>query len=253
LGAKPGAGTLLVGVPKSGGKQEIVLAYQRYGHGKAFAFPIQDSWLWRMQLAEDDATYKSFWRQVLRTLVNDVPGRVSVTTTADQVGLKESFQINADVTNKSYAKVNGAKVTATVLAPSGSVAELPLEWTGIRDGEYNIAYSPKEEGVHIIRVTAQTDADTVLSEPTFVQVGTPTSEYFGAEQRTALLRRIAEETGGRYYTPASATPLAKDLVYSRSANNAPERLDLWDMPILFLLLIAMAVIEWIYRRGRGLI
>jgi uncharacterized membrane protein len=256
LGAKPGAGTFLVGTaPKGGKKQEVVLAYHRYGLGSVFAFPVQDSWQWRMHASVplEDETYKSFWRQVLRSLVNDVPNRVMVSTSGDQVGANEPLRINADVADKSYLKVNGAKVSATVLAPSGSIVELPLEWTGVRDGEYYAMYTPKEEGVHNVRVTAHTGADMVLSDPAFVQVGTPAAEYFGAEQRTALLRRVAEETGGRYYTPASAVSIAKDLVYSPSGNNAPERLDLWDMPIFFIILLALVAVEWIYRRRRGLI
>lgn len=252
-GVKPGAGTLLVGAGSKGARgQEVVLAYHRYGQGMAYAFPIQDSYLWQMEQPLEDETHESFWRQVLRALVNDVPARVAVSTSGDQVGPNEPLQISADVFDKLYTKVNGAKVSATVEAPSGSVVELPLEWTGIRDGEYYAAYTPKEQGLHNIRVMAVM-ADTVLGDPVFVQVGTPTGEYFGAEQRTALLKRVAEETGGRYYTPASAGSLPKDLVYSKSGNNTPEHLDLWDMPILFILLLTLAATEWLYRRARGLI
>lgn len=256
LRAKPGAGTFLVGVPTKGGKgSSIVLAYQRYGLGQSFAFPVQDSWMWRMSadVPLEDETYKSFWRQVLRALVNDVPGRVAIGLSADQVDTNQAFQINADVTDKGFAKVNGAKVTATVEAPSKSVVEVPLEWSGIRDGEYHTMFTPKESGIYTIRVTAQTATDTVLSDATFAYVGTPTSEYFNAELRAPLMRRIAEETGGRYYTPANALGIAKDLVYTVGGNAAPERLDLWDMPILFILLIALMAGEWMYRRGRGLI
>jgi len=50
---KPGATILLTGTTES--KQEqVVLAYQRYGRGKSLAFPVQDSWMWKM-----DAQYRS--------------------------------------------------------------------------------------------------------------------------------------------------------------------------------------------------
>ena len=104
-----------------------------------------------------------------------------------------------------------------------------------------------------MRVTALTGADTILSDRAFVNVGTPATEFFGAELQAPLLRRIAEETGGRYYTPAGALGIAKDLVYSQSGNIAPEYLDLWDMPIIFILLLGLLAAEWSYRRGRGLI
>src|SRR5438876_7187026 len=45
--AKPGATVLLTGLDNRR-QDQIVLAYQRYGRGKALAMPIQDSFLWRM-------------------------------------------------------------------------------------------------------------------------------------------------------------------------------------------------------------
>ena len=45
--SKPGATVLLTGIDNRK-QDQIVLAYQRYGRGKAIALPIQDSWLWRM-------------------------------------------------------------------------------------------------------------------------------------------------------------------------------------------------------------
>ena len=45
--SKPGATVLLTGVDNRE-QDQVVLAYQRYGRGKALALPIQDSWLWQM-------------------------------------------------------------------------------------------------------------------------------------------------------------------------------------------------------------
>ena len=38
---------LLTGTDESR-RERPVLAFQRYGRGKAFAFTLQDSWLWQM-------------------------------------------------------------------------------------------------------------------------------------------------------------------------------------------------------------
>ena len=68
-------------------QDQIVLAYQRYGRGKALAMPIQDSWLWRMdaKMAVEDTTHATFWRRLVRWLVDGVPDPVEVTTTQDRV------------------------------------------------------------------------------------------------------------------------------------------------------------------------
>ena len=38
---------LLTGIDERN-REQVVLAYQRYGRGKALALPVQDTWLWRM-------------------------------------------------------------------------------------------------------------------------------------------------------------------------------------------------------------
>jgi uncharacterized membrane protein len=252
--AKPGATTLLTGSAPDGGDASIVMAYQRFGRGKAIAFPIQDSWLWQMDatMPVGDPTYRTFWRQTLRWLVSDVPERVTVAMATDHAGVNEPLPVSAEVVDRAYRGVNGVSTTATVIAPSGAEQQLPLGWSGTRDGQYQGVLTPAERGVYRVQVTALSAADTIASDTAFVSVVDPTVESFGAEQHVALLKRIAEETGGRYYTPAQAANVANDLVYSNSGNTVVQRLDLWDMPIVFVVLLALVGGEWAYRRSRGL-
>jgi hypothetical protein len=255
-GVKPGATTLMEGFSPKGGNRSIVLATQRYGHGKSVAFPIQDSWLWQMRMDTpmDDATYQTFWRQMLRWLVSDVPDRVMVNTAADRAWINEPFQVNAQVSDQSYHHVDNAEVTATISAPSGAVFKQQLDPSATQDGSiYKVTYTPTERGVYRIQVTARPVGDTVLtSQPTFIDVGTPSTEFIGAEQNTSLLRRMAEVTGGRYYTPSNVKDIVDALVAPVGGGIAVERLDLWDMPILLLLLLGLLGGEWLYRRARGL-
>ena len=67
------------------------------------------------------------------------------------------------------------------------------------------------------------------------------------------MRRVADETGGRFYTPGDATRLAEDVSFTESGTTVLEERDLWDMPVLFLLLLALVGGEWGYRRYRGLV
>ena len=70
--------------------------------------------------------------------------------------------------------------------------------------------------------------------------------------RAPLLRRIADETGGRFYTPDRVADLAKDIVFTDVGNTVVDRKDLWDMPIVVLLVLALVTSEWGYRKLRGL-
>lgn len=250
--AKPGATILLSGTSADGVTSRPLLAYQRYGRGKAIVFGAQDSWLWQMEatIPVDDQTHETFWRQMLRWLVSDVPDRVE-TVVAEESGPGEGVAVRAEVSDSGYLKANGATVMGTVMPPSGVSQNVALEWAVERDGEYRTTYVPEGNGVHEVRLRAVVGRDTVAGEAAYVRVAPPTHEYFGAEMRPALLKQIAEETGGRYYPADRALDVAKDMVFSASGATVVEKKDLWDMPVLLVLLLAALGTEWALRRRRG--
>ncbi|HEX4935738.1 MAG TPA: glutamine amidotransferase, partial [Gemmatimonadaceae bacterium] len=103
--AKPGATILLTGTAGDGVTSRPLLAYQRYGRGKAIVFAAQDSWLWQMDaaVAVDDQTHETFWRQMLRWLVADVPDRVEAIV-ADESGPGEGITLRAEVSDSAFLK-----------------------------------------------------------------------------------------------------------------------------------------------------
>jgi hypothetical protein len=66
------------------------------------------------------------------------------------------------------------------------------------------------------------------------------------------LRELAARSGGRFYTPSSVGTLPQDIALSGTGVTVTEQRDLWDMPIVFLLLMGLLGTEWGYRRWRGL-
>ena len=250
--ARPGATVLLTGTPTKGGERQTVLAFQRYGRGKAIAFPVQDSWLWQMLNDVDDVTFESYWRQLLRWLVSDVPSRVMVAAAGDQAAPGDAVELNAEVSDRTFLKVNNAEAVARVTSPSGNVSEMPLEWSVTRDGQYKASFTPNEKGLYRVDVRARMGTDSIVSDPSYIASGDLSTEYFGAEMRAPLLRRIADETGGRFYTGENVAQLAKDIVFTDAGNTVVDRKDLWDMPIVFLLILALVTSEWGYRKLRGL-
>lgn len=251
--AKPGATVLLEGRADGDRRMRPTLTFQRYGRGKAIVFAVQDSWLWQMHqlVPVEDQRHETFWRQLLRWQVSDVPSRVDVAATADGA-INEGIPLRVVVSDSAYARFNGASVSAEVIAPGGESTRLPFEWATDRDGEYTAMMVPGVNGVHTVKVTAVVGRDTIRSTTGYVRVADPTAEYFGAEMRPAVLRQFADETGGKFYRTSEASRLAEDIVYTTSGATEVQRLDLWDMPVFFLLLLTTLGGEWLYRRRRGL-
>jgi uncharacterized membrane protein len=250
---RPGAATLLLGRPERG-EPQVVLATQRYGRGKAAAFAVQDSWLWQMhaEVAVDDLTHETLWRQLLRFVVSGVPGPVSASLSEDRVTPGASVTVRAAVADERHLRLNDAVATAVVEDPAGETTETALEWTVKEDGEYAGSFRADQPGVYEVRVVARRGEVRLGSDRAAVLVADQPVEYQAAEMRRGLLERIAEETGGRFYTPETVSALPEDLSYTGGGATVREHKDLWDMPALYLVMLGLACAEWVYRRQRGL-
>ena len=247
---KPGATVLLTAQPDD----LVVLAFQRYGAGKSLALPIQDSWMWQMHadIPVEDMTHETFWRRLLRWVVDGVPDQVVARVAQDRVELDETVTVLADVVDPGFEELNNSTVLAIVTDPAGNITERRMEWTAEKDGEYRTTFAAADEGFYEVRVEASTDGELLGEDAAYVQVAPSDSEFYDSTMRAPLLQRVAEETGGRFYTADTASALADDVQYVGSGVTVVEERDLWDMPALLLLLVTLVLGEWGYRRFRGL-
>ena len=251
-GVKPGATVLLTGADESRADQPM-LVYQRYGRGKTFAFLPQDSWMWQMHasVAVEDLTHENFWRQLMRWLVDGVPDQVEPSFTSERVEPGEAAQLVANVVDPSFVELNDAAVMVTVTGPDGMVVDVPMSWDGEHPGEYNAAIPTKAPGWYEARLEATRAGKSVGSAVTHFRAAPGDAEYFDATMHAGTLRRIADETGGRFYQAADTTQLADDLRYTGRGVTTVEEHDLWHMPIVLMLLVGLLCAEWGYRRAVG--
>ncbi len=251
---KPGASLLLSGTDQNR-REQVVLAWQRYGRGKALVLPVQDTWLWRMHasMAVEDTTHRYFWQRLTRWLVDGVPEPAMVTLSSDRVQPGEPVTISAEMFDREYRGINDARVLAHVTSPSGRVQDVPMEWTVEQDGEYRAQFTPTEDGLYRVAVDGVRRSGEATGRGTSsVRVGPSDAEYFDAAMRASLLRRLSEETGGRFFRSADTSLLADAISYSGRGVTVVEERDLWDMPFVLLAVLGLMGAEWITRRKWGL-
>ncbi len=250
---RPGATLLLEGRTAGGAKQPL-LAFQHYGRGVSAVLGAQDSWLWKMdpRTPIEDRTFETFWRQLMRWMLDQVPERVEIVTEPEHAGPGEPVSIRVRVSDSIYMDVNDAMVTARVKAPSGRTVEVPLDWTLRDDGTYVGQFEPDEQGTWSVAALAVKGRDTTRSADGALLVDPRGADMDRVELRTSVLRRLAEETGGKYYPIADMSGLADDVVLTNSGITVRESRDLWDMPVVLFVLILLLGMEWGYRRWRGL-
>jgi uncharacterized membrane protein len=253
LPIKPAATVLLNGTDERN-RTIPMLVWQPYGRGKGIAFLPQDSWEWQMHasIPLEDMTHENLWRQMLRWLVADTPAPVEASTKTDRVEPGEAVTIEASVVDPTWVELNDAHVMARVTRPGGSTLDVPLQWTGEHDGQYRGTFVSTVAGAYEIAVDADRAGKPIGSNTAYVRAGAGDGEYFDPTMHETPLRRIADETGGRFYTTANVAGLAEDVSYAGRGVTSVEERELWNMPIILIMLVGLVCAEWGYRRAVGL-
>ena len=262
--ARPGATVLLEGEvqevfgsragPGYAENPSPIFAFQRYGAGLAVVLAVHDTWLWQMhsEIALEDETHERFWKQLLRWMVQEVPEAIEVGATETRVAPAQPVELVARVSSEEYLPVNDARVTARIIDPFGAEEELALTWDLDRDGEYRGSFLPAVDGPYEVEVDAL-DGERLLVAPALhIQAGVLDEELRSGAMRGNLLRRIASETNGQFYTVAELDPLPEALRYTERGTVVQEERDLWDLPLFFFLLMVLLFAEWLVRRRLGL-
>ena len=252
---KPGASVLLEArrVEGSGSQVAPLLIQQRYGRGQTLALTASDTWRWRMKMDSKNNAHETFWRQMLRYLVSGTPQQVEIGTEKEVYALDDTVSIVADVRDKRFNSAGDANATARVTKPSGAVVDVPLKFTTLNSvNTYAGEFKADELGQHRIELAGASASLGTLSARSNMLVSDLNREYYGAAQNSDLLKRIAAETGGKYYTTAEAQSLLDDLIYRQTPYSERVTKDLWDMPINFMLIVGLLSAEWFLRKREGL-
>ena len=252
---RPGATVLLSGVsPDLPGGEQPVLTYQRYGAGLAAVLAVHDTWLWQMHadIPLEDQTHQVFWQQLLRWVVQDVPEPLNAVATRNRVAPGEAVELVARVVSEQYLPVNDARVVARIVDPFGAEQEMQLFWNLERDGEFRGSFLPAHDGPYEVQIEAVSGDRELRAPPLHIQAGVLDDELRSGAMRENLLRRIATETGGQFYTMDRLDGLPEALLYTERGTVVQEERDLWDLPLFFFLLVGLLSAEWLLRRRGGL-
>ncbi|MFY9571926.1 MAG: VWA domain-containing protein, partial [Blastocatellia bacterium] len=153
---KPGASVILEARgTKEKNRVAPMLVEERYGRGKSMALLASDTWRWRMMLEFKDKSFETFWRSLMRYMVESSPRPVEASTERSFYGKNEQVRIRAEIADEKFIKISDATVSARVTAPSGRSVDIPLKQTveGGFDGYAN-AFRPEEDGLYRVEVTA---------------------------------------------------------------------------------------------------
>ena len=255
--AKPGASVLMEhNVLQFQNQLLPIIAMQRYGSGRSMAVTSASTWRWQMMLPAVDQSHERVWRQLLRWLSVSALERVTIEFDREFYHVGDTVEVTATVRDINFQPDNNASVWVHLTGPEGELLDAAMEWDIDRDGVYRASFEVQSEGVFDLLVdvaSAAGEADRSDTERMTAFVVTPSlREFTSAGRDTALLERIAEVSAGRYYNVGQTSSLVNDINYTPNAYSVEVQEDLWDTPLLLILLILLLCADWIARRFKGL-
>lgn len=240
---KPAATTLLELIQADGAHPLLVT--QPYGLGTTAILATATTWRWQMRTPPEDTRHRLFWRQLLRQLAETAQRPRSLDLSVDGAGIL----VRAAIRNKEFEPATNVSASAVITHPDRSEVRLSLV-PGDIPGTLAGRYVPGIPGVYRVDVEIEdrTGKETITR---FVRTGVKNREYFRPVQNEPLLRRIAEATGGQYWSPDDIAGLSSDLAFSGAGIRTVELLPLWNLPVFFALLVLLKLVEWGLRRAWG--
>ncbi len=209
-----------------------------------------------MSEALGDPSHDLFWQQLLRWLVAESPGPVGASTPARVLMDEGRVQLTAQVRDKTFQPAADAHVIAHILGPQGVTALVDLEHSPDTPGQYQVEWTAEKPGNYLAEIVAEGVGDSPQElgrDVLTFEREDGVAENFHTEQNRRLLEQLAAQTGGRYWKPSDLKNLPRDISYSEAGISVRTTKELWNMPIVFLLLLALPIAEWLLRRKWGVV
>ena len=246
---KPGAVVLLEGAADR--SRQPLLLWQHYGRGATFLLTTASTLRWQMQLPPEDESHEIFWRQLLHAIASSAPPRASIEPERLTYDDERNVRLVAELRNERFEPINDASVELRIAPQAEPAFVQPMQPSGQGDGRYMAGVDAASAGLYRIEMTAKAGGREVGSAITHVLRNDGIAEHFATHQHRAVLERIAAMTGGRYWTLADLAGLAAAIPYSKAGVVERQTLDLWNLPIVFLVLLALKLSEWLLRLRWG--
>lgn len=253
---KEGA-TVLAEIPAPAGTGKSaypLIAWQRFGTGKVM-FVASDQ-IWRLRFQKGDTYHARFWAQTVRflTVSRVLGGNKRIRIAADQKTYRngDRMHIFATVLNEAYEPIRAPQYSLTMQRKDGDkeVGPLRLDAVATSPGLYECWLTAEKDGNYTIHADGE---DASAANAVDMEIKTVSAEDREPAMQEAMLRKMAELSGGRYVSIRDLPKLAQFI--DRPGRTVTDRrdIDLWDKPALYVLLILLAGGEWWLRRRSNLV
>ena len=252
---KPGAEVLLSSTVKGKNGQIPFLLRHHVGEGNVAMFCGGPLWTFGFRLADSEhgfKTYAAFIINIIKWLANRKENaQVSIDIPSARGFTDKQSTLRVWVMNDKHQLQSDAQVTLNVTGPDKIKFKLSCVETSEK-GCYETSFVPATPGLYKFKAKASYQGKTLGNSSAKLIVETSTVEFDNPDISTKLLMRIASTTGGLYTEISSANKLLNIIKPTAGKKRETKIFEVRNSFLILLLLLLLPILEWTYRRTRGL-
>jgi len=253
-GAKPGA-TVLAELSSSAGRTDAypLIAWQRVGSGKSLYVGSDD--IWRLRRNVGDKYHARFWGQAIQFLtLSRLLGqnkRIQIETDEADCRTGQRVGVSANVLNEAYDPLIAGSYSVTVeRGEGGAPLTVKLEPSPGVPGFYQGFFTPEKEGKYTLKAP---QADQAFANEATIRATAASLEMLEPAMQEQTLRKMAELSGGKYFTAAELPSLKSTIAAEQRVMTVRREAALWNLPVVLGLVLVVAGMEWFFRRKQDLL
>jgi uncharacterized membrane protein len=245
------------------GQARPLVVVKHQGAGRVAVILSDTLWRWRVGSPGWSgrlSPYDTFWAQMLDWLAPDQEGlqsggRIEVTADRPFYRQNDKAAIQAEWIGKGpppFEKLNGS-----IRSPSGETRPLVLSaavWKnpdGRRVNGFRAEVETESTGIYQVETHVTWDGGEARSEMSFAVAASP-EERRGEGPDAGLLMEIAKQSGGRYFARGEGEKWLEILPKPKRQIERVVVTDIWNHPLIVVLLLGCLCGEWWLRRRSGL-
>ncbi|MDE0482280.1 MAG: hypothetical protein OXI67_06875 [Candidatus Poribacteria bacterium] len=233
--------------------KRVLIATHNFNAGRVMVFTPNNSAPWQLGMPSEDDSNERFWRQVAKWLTTAPKSSLKLDIAKTEYTLKEPVVIEVTAMDKTFTLTNDAKLRAILVDETGTRKELQLEQVLGKDGLYTARFIPNRYGEYTVTATGTLNGENLGKQQGLFEVKSSYAEFSDAALNIPLLTNLADMSGGKYYPVAEANQLVNQISLVESATSQITDIDIWDLPLIFGMILMLLGLEWFLRKRGGLV
>ncbi|MDE0423355.1 MAG: hypothetical protein OXN25_00655 [Candidatus Poribacteria bacterium] len=255
------------------GEGTPVLVLQRAGLGKSLLIAAEGLWNWDFGVkAFKDNRYRTiysrFWAQVIRWMATHTDDeKLYLATDAATYTIGDVAKVTAYLYSETYQRQTDATVQIEVVPPDGTPFQLRIHSaTENANGSasqqritsdignlYTAQFQLLQKGTYRIRAVSRSRDLTLGEDQIDIYAHPQLAELEAPQLNEVLLKELAEQTGGAYFTIANAASLPENIANVQNPVFVDAERELWSHPLVLLAVVGLLGTEWFLRKRIGLV